>query len=154
MNSSDFDDEVLENASELGMHISKFHFKTNRFQIWKALITFEKSGDVFTASPFRPFKPHGLVIYNAPDMAVMRVSIMNEVVPQVSFVDVPVKFFNLNLSFEQIKNMLDKGEEPPAWCDWPKVNPGSKIDITVYDKTGIVSNDIQIVMWGHTLKEW
>jgi len=123
--------------------------------IYRCLCGFGFAAGVWTSYPQRIFKPRGLVIWGAPPGAVLRqATIGQKLEVTVSCEGVPVKFFAFGDSYAQIGKLLDEGKEPPAWCSWSSVIPGSliRIDIASADGRALTPKDgIELCMWGETV---
>jgi hypothetical protein len=119
----------------------------------KTVLGFHYAGGVFIGKSDRgPFKPRGLVIWGAPDTAVVRAATidMEEQVLQ-SMDGAPAKFFALGLSFEHIAQLVEEGVEPPSWCEFITLHPGGQVRIIITDdKAQVLSpaHGITIAMWG------
>lgn len=104
--------------------------------------------------PYLPFKPLGLVIWNAPPNSLLtKINICNAYQAAVSTIPIPVRFFESGLNFEQIVKSLKDGIEIANWCDWDRVGPGQKIHIQMIDNMNCnvepkTYPNVQLVMWG------
>jgi hypothetical protein len=109
------------------------------------------------ASPYRAFRPQGLLIWNPPAKSVICCEITNSKQIQSSYDMVPAAWFATAKSFEQLAAEIESGKELAAWCTWDSVYPGQtiKLEILSYNThTPFTPNDgIELVMWGYTQKE-
>ena len=142
------DDELINSSLHVGA-FERYSRGPRMLSVHKCCVSFDVCGDWFDCQPFYPFKPRGLAIYGAPEMSMIEIKIRNEIQANVSFTQLPTKFFNRDLSFEQISKLIDEGKEPIDWCDFTVVNPSDKIIAEIFDKDKKrITKDIQIVMWG------
>lgn len=114
-----------------------------------------ENGIYFGRSGRGTFKPRGLVIWGAPDDANVRAATidMEEQVLQ-SMDGAPAKFFALGLSFEHIAQLVEEGVEPPSWCGFRTMQPGSTCRIVIVDTQNKVlgpSDGVRLAMWGINL---
>lgn len=128
-----------------------FHGPVGIRSIIKAMCPFEWSGLYFTAYPQRPFKPSGLIIWDAPKGTEVTQSVIGNV-PQltVCYGGIPARFFAFGDSYEQIVAKLDKGLQPPSWGTWDTVRVGERITIELMldGKPVGKPEGISIAMWG------
>src|SRR5262245_26534383 len=99
-------------AEELGIGL---------FDVKRAVCGFDYKPDLrlWQAQPLQPFRPLGLMIWDAPIGALLsqaKVSINEQVL--VSWQPVPAHFFSMGRSYEEVARLLEEGIEPPSWCQF------------------------------------
>lgn len=124
----------------------------------KALLGFEFSRGCWNAVPQRVFRPLGLMIWGAPSTALVRAVMIGANLQAVASCDpIPVRFFMLAQSFEQVRRLLAEDIQPPGWPDFDTMPLGytARIEITAYDGVALTlqqAEAIQLVMWGLTVE--
>lgn len=148
-------DDQIDLALALADECVSLHGPTRRERMVRlqgALCTFGFSRDVWIAAPQVTFRPSGLVIWNAPPLAVVvDVRSGNRLEGSVTPAGIPARWFALGDSFEQIAAKLDAGQQPPAWVTWSVVSRGTQIVIDLRSKDGEPlgpSDGIELCMWG------
>lgn len=128
-----------------------FHRGGVTFQ--RALLPFDRHKEkrgLYTAEPQRLFLPRGLAVWCAPDGAHISFALIGAQLQIVaSLGKVPARFFAFGNSYEQIAKLLDVGAEPPAWCDWDPVAPGTHVRLEFTDaRDEPLQAPIELAMWG------
>lgn len=131
-------------------------FYRGHVRVRRGLLGFHfRDGLYFESQTVRPFKPSGLLVWGAPDGALLRQSyIGNDEQVLQSYDAAPVRFFSTGKSYEQIAKMLDEGAEPPEWVDWKPVVPGDIVRIRIESAEGKClgpKDGLEICMWGLAL---
>lgn len=126
--------------------------------VFRSLLGFEYIKGEFIGQPQRPFRPMGLIIWGAPEFAVVSHAVIGcDLQVLSSWAPVPTKFFSMGKSYEEVAKLLQEGIEPPAWCDWKTIIVGEQVRLILSQKTPEShtmlgpSNGIELVMWGHQL---
>lgn len=118
----------------------------------RGVLGFDFNGSDFQSQPQRPFKPRGLMIWGAPDGAVVDQATVGQCLQVLQSVDgVPAKFFGFGKNYADLAKMVDAGVEPPAWCDWDTAFVGSVVRIRIRDRNGKPlgpKDGIELCMWG------
>jgi hypothetical protein len=104
----------------------------------------------YYGEPQRMFLPRGLAVWGAPAGAMVAASTIGMQLQIVcSYGPVPVRFFSLGDSYEQIAIKLDAGAEPPAWCDWDPITPGHAARFEFVDLEGKpLLTPLELAFWG------
>ncbi len=145
--------EIDEDPVELRSRI--YDGRPSVVHIWRALLGFSFRDGCFWGMPQVSFRPNGLVIWGAPDGAVLEQAVIGNRLEVLASVEgVPVKFFAMGESYAQIAKLLDEGKEPPAWCTWHVITPGTNLRIMIQSKKGKTlgpEDGIELCMWGRAL---
>jgi hypothetical protein len=133
-----------------------FHHKLEK-RIWQALLPFQWYGRGFIARPQRPFKPKGLVIWDAPKGAEFYQGVINnELQLLVGIGGIPARFFAYGDSYEQIAAKLDAGLAPPAWGTWCTIDVGQEVRIEIglpgAERCLGPDDGVSIAMWGLSVR--
>ncbi len=115
----------------------------------QALLPFcsEGGGRVLQASPQRPFKPRGLMLWNAGELSVEATYVGNSEQLLCSWGKVPAAWWSTQQSFEEVCKALAEGKEAASWGTWDHAYPGVMVRLTFDgDCAGV-----RAVMWGVTL---
>lgn len=128
-----------------------FHRGGVTFQ--KCLLPFRRdthAPGLYTAEPQRLFHPRGLAVWGAPPGSQLAFSLIsNQIQAVVSLGSVPARFFAFGDSYEQIAKKLDEGSEPPTWCDWDVVRPGTTVRLEFSDlDNNPLTVALELAMWG------
>jgi len=114
----------------------------------EALLPFEvRGGWTLMASPQKPFKPRGLMLWNAAHLSVeaMVIGVTHQVV--ASFAKVPALWFMTSQNYEQVVAARAEGKEPgQGWGSWDAVYPGMLVRL---DFDGPAA-DVKALMWGYS----
>jgi hypothetical protein len=114
----------------------------------EALMPFEASGgQTLLASPQKPFKPRGLMLWDAPpslNVECIVIGNMHQVL--VAYGKVPALWFQQAQTFEQVVAARAAGQEPASWGSWDALYPGVMVRLE-FDGPA----NVRAVMWGHTL---
>lgn len=130
-----------------------FHKRLND-RLVQAMLPFRYCYSAFEAEPQRPFRPKGLVIWDAPKGAEFRQAIIgNRIQLVASCGGIPARFFAYGDSYEQIVAKLDAGLQPPAWGTWDTVQVGHRvvIEITLDGNPIGPENGVSLAMWGFAI---
>ena len=105
---------------------------------------------MYWGEPQRVFLPRGLAVWGAPPGTMLSFALCGaQLQAVVAMGSVPARFFAQGDSYEQIAKMLDAGAEPPNWCDWDPVRPGSKVRLEFTDLQGAkLHQRLELAMWG------
>lgn len=125
----------------------------------EALLTFDggsygPNSRVLVAHPQRPFKPRGLMLWNAEHLNVEAAIIGNSEQIIASCGSVPARWFMTSQNYEQVVAALEAGNEPGrGWGTWDVLRPGILCRL-IFDGpvTGAASSskDVRALMWGHS----
>ena len=120
-------------------------------KIGKWALGFHFQDVVFIGEVLLEFIPKGLIIWGAPDGAVLRqcvVGIQKRVI--VSCDGIPTKFFSHWKSYAEIARDHAEGIEPVGWASWNSIKPGMtiRIGITLDGRPLGPKDGIDICMWG------
>jgi len=99
------------------------------------------------ASPQRPFKPRGLMLWDAGDLNVEATYVGNCEQLLCSWGKVPAAWWSTQASFEEVCKALADGKEAASWGTWDSAHPGVRVRLT-FD--GDCSR-VRAVMWGLSL---
>jgi hypothetical protein len=142
------DDETLEQLGE--------RYRGARGMLMRALLPFVWSDGAFYGRPQRPFRPKGLIIWNAPPLATVYAFVGCTVEGVVAYGGIPAKWFASGESYQQIRAKLESGIEVPDWMTWDTCQPG--IDIRIEVRDGFDSHrmlgpgdGIELLQWGEAL---
>ena len=107
---------------------------------------------MYDGEPQRLFLPRGLAVWGAPPGTMIDQALCG---PQLQCVAaygrVPARFFAFGDSYEQIAKKLDEGSEPPNWCDWDPISPGSRARLIFTEADGTrlpLNTPLELAMWG------
>ena len=110
------------------------------------------SEGVWEGRPQRPFKPSGLVIFDAPPGATVSwCTIGADLQAVVSCDPVPAKFFALGDSYAQLAQLISEGKEPPNWCTWDMIQLGMRVKLQLSIGRHPIAPppvELQPVFWG------
>ena len=108
---------------------------------------------VWTQTAQMPFKPRGLMIWDAPPRTTVAHVVIGIGLEMVSSLGpVPARWFMMADSYEQIAKQLDAGKEPPGWNDWSQLEVGQAIRVTLeLEKKPLDESAAQLVFWGEEL---
>lgn len=97
-----------------------------------------------------PFKPRGLLIWDAPPRTLVSQVIIGIGLEVVSTIGpVPARWFMSGESYEQIAKKIDDGAEPPAWVDWSPMGVGQQLRVMLeFDGRPLADSEAQLVIWG------
>jgi hypothetical protein len=105
-----------------------------------------------TASPQRPFKPRGLMLWNVGEIEVEAALIGNQGQLVASCGRIPGQWFATSQNFEQVCEALKAGKEPArGWGDWDALYPGVLVRLTFSYPVDAFSPHVRALMWGHVL---
>lgn len=116
-------------------------------RVEQSLCPFTYHAGVWLAQPQRPFRPRGLMIWDAPPKSSVQIMIGCDLQLVVDVGPLPTRWFSSFQSFEQIAKAIDEQKEPPAWGTWRAVEPGMRIMLRIEP----ASEDLQLVMWGDSV---
>jgi len=106
-----------------------------------------------SASPQKPFRPRGLMLWNAAHLSVEAVIIGNQHQVLVSFGKVPALWFMTSQTYEQVVSARAEGKEPgQGWGSWDALYPGIMVRL-LFDGPLVgpsAEHDVKAVMWGHS----
>lgn len=101
-----------------------------------------------------PFKPRGLMIWDAPPGAeVVHIVAGPRLELVATLGPVPARWFSIAQSYEQVAKALDEGQEPPAWAEWNFLDVGQYLAIRLELNGRRLAPDgaLQLVIWGEAL---
>jgi hypothetical protein len=108
----------------------------------------------FESQPQEIFKPHGLILWNAPEMSVVETLLIGNSLELVAGIGpIPAKWFSIYESYEQIWESQLDGKEPAGWTEFHTVSIGMIIKLRMSaHKDFPVSKEawdkVQVLMWG------
>lgn len=120
----------------------------------EGLLAFEPSSDarMLQASPMRPFKPRGLMLWNVGEIEVEAAIIGHTHQLAASCGRIPGQWFATSQSFEQVCEALKTGKEPArGWGDWDALYPGVLVRLIFSYPVDAFSPHVRALMWGHEL---
>lgn len=150
----DFTDQIDGELASLspGLHMRRHRFNYRDVRLVHSLLGFRYNEGTFVAATQRPFRPSGLIVWGAPDCALVQQAIIgNQYQASVSCDPVPARWFAQARNYEQIAKMLDEGKEPPAWVHFDTVRPGAIVRINISDARGVPlgpAEGVELCMWG------
>lgn len=123
-----------------------------RLKRQRCLLGFEYISQTFIGQVMRPFRARGLVIWGAPEHAVIHQCLAGTNLQIVaSWPPVPAAFFAMARTYEEIAEKWADGIEPPAWCTFDPIEPGCQMRVTLASAEGNPlgpSDGISLCMWG------
>lgn len=117
--------------------------------------TYSESRNGFITEVVYPFRPSGLIIWDAPPLAVVNQCIIgNQYQIVASYDPAPAKFFSLGKNYEQIAALLDEGIELPNWCDFDPIEVSQRVLVQITNSDGPLGpkDGIEVCMWGLSLE--
>lgn len=114
----------------------------------QGLLTFEPESEyTLTATPQKPFKPLGLMLWDVGTLSVQAMVIGRQPQLSVSFGLVPARWFTVSQSFEQVVASFAEGKQPgQGWGTWDAMYPGILCRLSFNGPVGFA----QALMWGLT----
>jgi hypothetical protein len=115
----------------------------------EALLAFENRETMTTleSQPQKPFKPRGLMLWNAAHLNVEAMTIGRDQQLVVSFGKVPALWFMQSQTYEQVVAAHAEGKEPGrGWGHWDQLYPGILVRLQ-FD--GLVDG-VRALMWGYS----
>lgn len=119
----------------------------------RALLPFQWVDGAFRATPQRPFRPKGLIIWGAPAGATVMAYVGCNLEGVAGWGGIPAKWFAMGDNYEQMRAKLDAGVEVPEWMTWDTVGPGIAVRIELRDRDDSARalgprDGIELVQWG------
>lgn len=126
----------------------------------EGLLTFEHDGGYWpgnltlVASPWKVFKPAGLMLWNVAGLYVEAAIIGNQHQLVASCGAIPAEWFTTSQNFEQVVRALKEGKEPGrGWGDWDRLYPGVMVRLLFKKpptyREPAVPEAVKALMWGH-----
>lgn len=144
------DAELDEAERVAGLGRRRFHRPRPEPIAREALLPFELGrghSRTFMASPQKPFKPRGLMLWDVPHALNVEATIIgNNHQLMVAFGKVPALWFAQAQTFEQVVADRAKGKEPSSWGSWDALYPGIMVRLE-FDGD---ASGVRAVMWGHS----
>lgn len=96
--------------------------------------------------PRRPFKPLGLMIWSTDARALIyRATVGHRLVFPISAAPLPVSFFGMAKTYEEVYEQVKAGNYPPSAITWPVCMLGCQIALEVEGRIDAA------VLWGLTI---
>lgn len=126
-------------------------------ETYQCILGFTFNGDHWRGEPRDMFKPIGLAVWGCPAGSTIAACHCGGHKDQLlaSYAPIPARFFGNFRSFQQLKAMIEAGEEPFAtWGSFRSVMPGQMVRVMINDASGkgIGPEGIELAMWGKALK--
>lgn len=121
-------------------------------KIWHSLLGLAWADPYWLGEPVVPFRPEGLVIWDAPPGAlVQQAQIGMDHQVKVSHAPVPARWFASGDNYQQIAEAIAAGKDPPGWCSWKVMYPGLRMQLTLMTSDGRPlgpESGVELCMWG------
>lgn len=108
----------------------------------------QESGFHYWFMPQKPFKPKGITIYHGSGIDIIRINIGSTLIFHNTTNGIPCQFFSMRIPLNELKGMVESGQLPKGFMEWPTVEPGMKLEVFINQAI-----DVSIVVWGWEMVE-
>lgn len=117
-------------------------------EIQSKLYTLEQSSYHYYFTPRYPFKPKGIAVYHGADIDIIRINVGQTLIFHNTTNGIPCQFFSMRIPLNELKGMVERGQLPKGFTEWPTVVPGMRLEVFINQAV-----DLSIVVWGLEMVE-
>lgn len=111
---------------------------------------YQSNGEWIAEITIGAFRPLGLMVWDAPQGGWLTQTLISNTLQVIASWDpIPIDFFTMAKSYEQIEQLLTEGVEPPTWPDFDAAQLGTKIYVKITNsEMKVAGPPTRIAMWG------